>query len=119
EDGEGYNRFCRSLIQRAAQSDGAEAYILARTCAVARQSPVDPARAVQWANQAVASSHNPWDFHVLGLAQYRAGQFDQALRSFTNANVKRHRYAELNWFGLALVHHHLGHADEARQCLDK
>ena len=88
-DSEGYNRFCQRMIQRAAETkDPFEAYVLARSCAMARKSPVDPARAVQWANQAVASTHNPWDFHVLGLAQYRAGQFDQALQSFTKANVK-------------------------------
>jgi WD40 repeat protein/tetratricopeptide (TPR) repeat protein len=119
-DSEGYNRFCQCMIQRAAQTeDPYEEYILARICAMARKSPVDPARAVQWANQAVASKHNPWDFHALGLAQYRAGQFDQALQSFTKADDKAWALRELNWFGLALVHHRLGHPDEARQCLDK
>ncbi len=120
EDNEGHDRFCQGMIQRAADSkDSWEAYVLARSCAMARKSPVDPARAVQWANQAIASSHKPWEFHVLGLAQYRAGQFDQALQSFTKANVSRWRYSGLNWFPLALVHHRLGHPDEAQQCLDK
>jgi tetratricopeptide (TPR) repeat protein len=110
------------MIQRVAQTKAPspwEAYVLARSCAMARKSPVDPARAVQWANQAVANDHAPWCFHVLGLAQYRAGQFDQALQSFTEANFNDWRYSELNWFGLALVHHCLGHPDEARQCLTK
>ncbi|MFL5245264.1 MAG: protein kinase domain-containing protein [Gemmataceae bacterium] len=119
-DSEGYNGFFQGMIQRAAQmEDPSEAYVLARSCAIARESPVDPARAVQWANQTGARAHNPWDLHTLGLAQYRAGQFDQALRSFTEANVKEWRYSDLNWFGLALVHHRLGHADEARLCFDK
>jgi tetratricopeptide (TPR) repeat protein len=119
-DGEGYNRFCEGMIQRVAQTATPfEAYILARSCALARTSPVDAARAVQWANQALASSQPAWYFHALGLAQYRAGQFDQALQSFTRANVKGWRFADLNWFGLALVHHGLGHLDEARRCLDK
>ncbi len=118
-DGEGYNRFCLGFIQRGAQLEGAEPYVLARICAIARSSPVDPARAVDWANRAVAGSHNPWDLHLLGLAQYRAGQMEQALQSFTEANIKRWRYADLNWFALALVHHRLGHPDEARECLDK
>jgi serine/threonine protein kinase/WD40 repeat protein/tetratricopeptide (TPR) repeat protein len=119
-DSEGYNRFCQGMIQRVAQTeDPFEAYILARSCAMARKSPVDPSRAVQWAKQAVASDLHPWYFHALGLAQYRAGQFDQALQSFTKANDKAWTYWELNWFGLALVHHRLGHPDDARQCLDK
>jgi tetratricopeptide (TPR) repeat protein len=119
-DSEGYNRFCRGMIQRAGQTkDPWEANVLARSCALARKSPVDPARAVQWANQAIAREQPAWYFHSLGLAQYRAGQFDQALQSFTKANLKEWNYAELNWFGLALVHHRLGHPDEARQCLAK
>jgi tetratricopeptide (TPR) repeat protein len=117
-DSEGYNGFCQGMIQRAAKTeDPFEAYVLARTCAMARKSPVDPARAVQWANEGVARDPRAWYFHPLGLAQYRAGQFDQALQSFTKA--MNWNYAGLNWFGLALVHHRLGHPDEARQCLDK
>jgi serine/threonine protein kinase/WD40 repeat protein len=121
-DDEGYKRFCQGMIQRVAQTEALspfEAYVLARGCAMAPKSPVDPARAVQWANQAVAGDRLPWYFHALGLAQYRAGQFDQALQSFTKANVKTWTYREITWFGLALVHHRLGHPDEARRCLDK
>jgi serine/threonine protein kinase/tetratricopeptide (TPR) repeat protein len=117
---EGYDRFCQGMIQRVVQRETpGEAYILARCCATGRRSAVDPARVVQWANQVIASDHQPWHFHVLGLAQYRAGQFDQALQSFTKANVDAWKYRELNWFGLALVHHHLGDPEEARQCLAK
>ncbi|HWB13393.1 MAG TPA: protein kinase [Pirellulales bacterium] len=116
QDREGYDRFCHNMIQHAAETEG---YILARSCAMVRNSPVGAARLVQWANQALASDQHSWCFHVLGLAQYRAGQFDEALQSFTRANVDSWRSSDLNWFALALVHHHLGHADEARQCLDK
>lgn len=121
-DREGYDRFCQDMVQRATQSKAPapfEAFILARTCAVAPKSPVDPARAIAWANQALASGQPGWYFHALGLAQYRAGQFDQALQSFTKADVESWANRDLNWFGLALVHHRLDHPDEARQCLDK
>ena len=96
-DSEGYDRFCQAQVQRAAQAQVPpfEAYVLARTCSMARKSPVDPARAVEWANQAVASTHNPWDYHVLGLAQYRAGQFEKALESFTKSNVEGWNFREL------------------------
>jgi thiol-disulfide isomerase/thioredoxin len=118
-DNEGYNRFCRHMIQGAQTEDPCDAYFLARSCATARKCLVDPAQVVQWANQAVASDPVAWNYHVLGLAQYRAGQLDQALESFTKANATFWRYSELNWFGLALVHHSLGHTGEARRCLDK
>jgi tetratricopeptide (TPR) repeat protein len=118
-DSEGYNRFFQSMTHRARTWTHREAFILARSCAMARKSPVDPVRAVLWANQAIAAAPSPWYSHALGLAQYRAGQFDQALQSLTKANAKGWSNADLNWFGLALVHHQLGHSDEAQRCLDK
>jgi tetratricopeptide (TPR) repeat protein len=110
------------MVRRATEKGAPtpwEAFILARTCSVARKSPVAPARAVEWANQTVAATHNPWDFHALGLAQLRAGQFDQARRSFVKADVPMWAYRDINWFGLALAHHRLGNPDRARQCLDQ
>jgi WD40 repeat protein len=121
-DSEGYQRFCQDMIQRVPPTEAPspyEAYVLARSCALARKSPVDPARAVQWANQAFTAAPHPWRLHTLGLAQYRAGQFDQALQSFTKADVKAWTDREVTGFGLALVHHRLGHPEEARRCLDK
>lgn len=119
-DTDGYHRFCQNMIQRVGETkDAWEAYVLARSCAMARESTVDPARAIQWAEQTVASDGHPWNLHVLGLAQYRAGELGQALQSFNKSNVDTWNYKELNWFGLALVHHDLGHAVEARQYLDK
>jgi serine/threonine protein kinase len=120
KDSDGYKSFCQSLIQRLPQPEGADAYVLTRICTISRTSPVDSGRPLQWANTNLVGSHNPWDFHALGMAQYRAGQFDVALQSFNKALDKRNnRYAELTWFALALVHQRLGHSDEARQCLDK
>ncbi len=55
-DSDGYVRFCQSMIPRVTQLEGPEPYVLARTCAIARQSPVDPARVVEWAHQVIAQS---------------------------------------------------------------
>jgi serine/threonine protein kinase/tetratricopeptide (TPR) repeat protein len=119
-DDESYNRFARGMIPHMAQATWPnDAYVAARTCVVARKSPVDPAQVLQWTSMAMGRTHNPWDFHLQGLAQYRAGQLDQALQSLIEANGKNWKYQELNWFSLALVHHGLGHAEEARKCLDK
>jgi serine/threonine protein kinase len=119
-DSDGYNRFCQDLIQHAARTKAPFApYVLARTCAIARKSPVDPVQAVDWANQDLTGSQKPWDYHVLGLTQYRAGQFEAALQSLTKANVEAWRFSDINWFALALVHHSLDHPNEARQCWNK
>jgi serine/threonine protein kinase/tetratricopeptide (TPR) repeat protein len=116
---EGYAKFCREMIQRAGQSkDPYEFYVLARTCAIMAQGVVDAGQVVEWAKQAPAGYRAPWFLHALGLAQYRAGQFEDALQSFNEALGGAWSQRDLCWFGLALVHQRLGHVVEARKCRD-
>jgi tetratricopeptide (TPR) repeat protein len=118
-DREGYERFCEGMLRSAGKTeDHFEAFVLARACAIGSKGSVDPTRAVQWGKQAVNGAQPAWYFHALGLAQYRAGEFDRALESFAKAD-KDWGYRDLNQFGLALVHHRLEHPEESRQCLDK
>src|SRR5262249_35915741 len=93
--------------------------VLARACSIGSEGPVDPVQSISWASQALAKSLRPWNYHLLGLAQYRAGQFDRALLNLMKAIDESWRYHEMGWFGLALVHHRLGHAEQARSCLEK
>jgi tetratricopeptide (TPR) repeat protein len=127
-DQEGYEKFCRSMLQRAGKATYNEGFFLARTCAISRKGVVDPAQAIEWAKQALAAHRWAWHLHALGLAYYRAGQFDQALQCFTDSaagtsgswqGLISWTWAELNWFGQALAHHGLGHPNEAQQCLWK
>ena len=70
-DDEGYNRVCRDLIRRVEQMKAPypyEAYVVRAPCAVSHKSAVNPARAVQWAKHASSSMRQPWEYHVLGLA---------------------------------------------------
>ena len=53
----------------------------------------------------------------LAVARYRAGRFEDAIR--TMAEVPRFRDWSPSWVLLALAHHRLGHADEARTWLAK
>lgn len=61
--------------------------------------------------------------HALGLAHYRAGQFEAAVRwyheSMKVASPAMPPAEPLNWLGLALAYHRLKQPDEARRCLDK
>jgi tetratricopeptide (TPR) repeat protein len=97
--------------------------VLARVGAMASGAPNDPARLVRWAEPLVAESpKSGWPRHVLGLAYLRAGRYDEAVRQFersTNEDPTWHGGAPiLNWLGLALAHHHLGHTAEARRSFD-
>jgi WD40 repeat protein len=64
----------------------------------------------------------PWYIHhALGLAHYRAGNFQQAIDSCEQSlrdsgASNRH---QVNWPVLALAHHRLGQADVARQWFDR
>ena len=54
----------------------------------------------------------PWVWHAPVDSTSRC-------ESYTKANVEAWTLRDFNWLGLALVHHHLGHPEEARRCLDK
>jgi hypothetical protein len=54
---------------------------------------------------------------------YRAGRFEEAVTRLTEAaELTCHPYrtnVQHTWYFLAMAHHRLGHADEARRWLDK
>ena len=56
--------------------------------------------------------------HIVGVAQYRMGDYEQALESLESAARLYHPRA-LHLCFLAMCHHQLGHADDARRYLDK
>jgi WD40 repeat protein/serine/threonine protein kinase/tetratricopeptide (TPR) repeat protein len=122
-DTEGYAQLRRQVRERAAGTkDPALAYIASRICMLSPQALTEPAQLVRWAGQAVASQPKSAGYlHTLGAAHYRAGEWDQAVqrcRESLEADLGW-RGAALNWPVLAMAHHRLGHADEARQCLSK
>jgi tetratricopeptide (TPR) repeat protein len=99
-------------------------YLLARTGAMAPGAIDDPGRLVRWAEPFVAG--NPklgWPRHTLGLDHLRAGRYEQAVREFERSMTDDPGWQRgvpiLNGLGLALAHHHLGHATEARRRLDE
>ena len=98
-------------------------YVLARTGAMARGVVDDPGRLVRWAEPlAAADPKAGWPRHTLGLAHLRAGEYEQAIRQFEQSTKDdpdwQGKVPVLNGLGLALAHHHLGHAVEARRSLD-
>jgi hypothetical protein len=58
---------------------------------------------------------------VLSLANYRNGEFDLAIEHAmeSNAGSWRGGAKALNWLVLAMAHHRLGHAAEARTSLEQ
>jgi serine/threonine protein kinase len=120
-DLEGYRKTCRKMVVWASDPKVSfYAFLLARTCSLVPQSGVDAAQIVQGAQRGAADIRFGWNLHVQGAAFYRAGQFKKALPLLEASNRTNWQHGHfLNWFYLALAHHHLGHAGEARAWLDK
>jgi WD40 repeat protein/tetratricopeptide (TPR) repeat protein len=118
-DIEGYRKFAEGLINRAGKTkDVFELFVLARIAGMSPPGVLDPARAIQWGKQAVdATRQVPWYIHALGLAYYRAGQFDLALQRFQESQNGNWNYDGLSHFGRALAEYRLGHAGNAQESL--
>ena len=81
------------------------------------------AQALAWAERAVeASPENGSILNTLGVAQYRAGHFKEALETLErSAKLNSRPSGALNPSDvafLAMAHHQLGHPDEARKHLE-
>ena len=64
----------------------------------------------------VAGSIWHWGTWARGAALYRAGRYEESVRCFERA-AKIYRPRAWDWCFLAMAHHRLGHAEEARRCL--
>jgi tetratricopeptide (TPR) repeat protein len=122
DDAEGYRRLCRELEPAAEQTKApSTAYTVSRISALGGKSPIDPAKAVRWAERAAADCKNAWRLSILGRAHYRAGQYDKAVLHCKASLEKDAAWPGrmLNWLVLAMACHRLGQPAEARQWLDK
>jgi WD40 repeat protein/tRNA A-37 threonylcarbamoyl transferase component Bud32 len=123
QDLDGYRKACAGQLTRFGQtSDPATSALVAWTWSVAPTSAAADfkKRIVPLAEQAVANDANNYFYRrALGTALYRAGQFEAAVQELNAATSLRKQPAPSVWLFLAMAHHRLGHAEEARQWLDK
>jgi tetratricopeptide (TPR) repeat protein len=80
----------------------------------------EPERAVKNARRAVeiAPQNGDW-WNTLGVACYRAGQWEEARKALYRSMELRNEGDSMDWFFLALVHLKLGHPERARVWYDK
>jgi WD40 repeat protein len=114
---DGYRKTCSDMLQRFGQG-------ATWTCTLSPKSGVDPAQIVRLAEKILAElPRNHWHVNQLGAALYRAGRFEEAIKPLTEATKMKVDPSRGNmlhtWFYLAMAHHRLGHAEEARRWLDK
>jgi serine/threonine protein kinase/tetratricopeptide (TPR) repeat protein len=125
-DAPGYRQLCRQLIDRAGGTGNGvakqPAYIIGRTCLLHPDGGTDGTEAARWTKNVVAGDPRlVWDIYVLALTHYRAGRFEQAVKSCHDSLRADPRWGgtPLNWLLLAMTHHRLDQPDLAREYLDK
>jgi serine/threonine protein kinase/tetratricopeptide (TPR) repeat protein/WD40 repeat protein len=114
---EAYREVSNGMLDRFEPMPGPNmGCVVTGTCGLAPEGARDPARLLRYAEQRLVD--HPSDKKVrftLGLAYYRAGRFDEAVRQLSELAALKEW--PLAWPVLALAHHRLGHVEEARKWL--
>jgi formylglycine-generating enzyme required for sulfatase activity/Flp pilus assembly protein TadD len=118
-DREDYRRACAAMVQRFGRATGVS-YEASRAYLLVPEVQHDLSAGLRKV-EASPGQGSPAFSYVQGLAHYRAGQHEQAIRVLSVAmETYPHWPANaLTRLVLAMAHHRLGHAEEARRWLEK
>jgi serine/threonine protein kinase/Tfp pilus assembly protein PilF len=110
-----YRHTCATMLQRFEKTaDARTASDVVMACVLREDALPDRVRLAPLAR--VAAPYWHFGSYVHAAALYRAGKYDEAVRYF-EASAKTFRPRAWDWSFLAMAHHRLGHAGEARRCL--
>jgi tetratricopeptide (TPR) repeat protein len=114
---EGYRKACASAFERFGGSDDPDAVTrLGYTCIAGPGAIAEPSRLVRLLEE--DRFRRAIHLRLLAAALYRAGQPEEALKAFEDSGKTFNPLAWDNFF-MAMAHHALGHAAEARRHLDE
>ena len=120
-DVEGYRQSCRKMDERFRGTTKVRFVEEVLWSSVLAPGPdADLSRLVELSQDFVAHFRTSTALYILGTAHYRAGQYEQSvqrLREALAASDWRNRF--LAYPVMAMAHHRLGQADEARTALDE
>jgi predicted Zn-dependent protease len=121
-DREGYRRACAATLDRLGRSEDPMIGEAVRACLVGPDSVDDFSVARRLVERGLAREPGaPWLYYLLGLADLRAGRYEEAVEQLEKSRELGNTWAgtPLNYPALAMAHHRLGHRDEARRWLGK
>jgi tetratricopeptide (TPR) repeat protein len=124
-DRDGYRAACAGMLEHFGGADASDvpAAFTAWTCALAPDALEDLAPALALAERLQAEQpKDPMAATTLGALLYRAGRFAEAAARLDAAQQlpeDRRTSPIYGWLLLAMAHHRLGHADEAKRRLDR
>jgi formylglycine-generating enzyme required for sulfatase activity/serine/threonine protein kinase len=117
-----YARLSRAAIEMHGKADdGNTNYLLARGTCLSPDPLVPPSQILSWAERGFNDDPKPWRQRVIGLAQLRAGMFEEAIRNFEQASTGGQDESGqiLNLLGLALVYAQMGNESASHQHLER
>jgi serine/threonine protein kinase/Flp pilus assembly protein TadD len=121
-DAGGYRKVCRRMRERYSGTlSPSLATEVIRTCLLAPGPDADLAGLVELAQHTTVHSRGSWySLYLLGVAHYRAGQYEPAVRRLRESLRGHPDWAAraISYPVLAMAHHRLGQTAEARQALD-
>jgi WD40 repeat protein/serine/threonine protein kinase/tetratricopeptide (TPR) repeat protein len=123
-DRQRYRVACAELVKQLDRADDPEAAAwAARAWVLDPDAGVDVTPVTRRLEQMAAQSPNLcFAHHLLGPVRYRCGQLAAAVAEL-DRGVRIHEPSDgglaKDWLFLAMAHHRLGHAEEARRCLDR
>jgi serine/threonine-protein kinase len=113
-----HRKACAALLEQFGKNPD-HANELAWYCVRFRTGPGDVIRPLKLAEQAVEAETDPGAFSTLGAAQYRAARYTDFIDMFEKAIQIHYKDHPSDTLFLALCHHRLGHADEAKKWLTR
>jgi WD40 repeat protein len=118
-DHQGYHKLCAKMLDRFGQTnDGSVATVLAWTCVLRPQKLAWP-KVVSLMEKAARDHPRQTAYaYTLGASLFRAGRFEDAVKSLDHS-IRLHGKGGTAWDALflAMAHHRLGHADDAKKWL--
>ena len=118
-DDVGCREFLREILRREGGThDPLIGYVLARACNLSAGPAVDPAEVVRLAELGAKGGNYPWFLHPVGIALYRAGRYNEAIRFLERSPEDVGTRGEKKLV-LGMAYQRLGESKKARVLLDE
>jgi predicted Zn-dependent protease len=115
----GYRQACREMLDRFTNPENwVQADRILRTCSLTSDAVADPSRLAALTSHLVPRTPGTGDPRVTrGLVEYRTGDYPTAVATLSEKSGMPWELTRLAT--LAMAHHRLGHANEARAALEE
>ncbi len=117
-DHAGYKQTCQQMRDTFSASGKVDnVFNLVRACSLASDSGVDPSKSVALAEAVIDRDRGAMPLHTLGLAFYRADQFERAVSACRESIGTGGELTSINYPILAMAEFQIGRVDQAHQSL--